>query len=39
MIGALIFHLKARDTFKGSVGAVVLLVLAAVVLIFQFATA
>ncbi|NNM47217.1 DoxX family protein [Knoellia koreensis] len=39
MIGALVFHVRARDTFKGSVGALVLLVLGAVVLAFQFATA
>lgn len=38
MIGALVFHVRARDTFKGSSGALVLLVLGALVVGFQAAT-
>ena len=39
MIGALVFHVRARDTFKGSAGALSLLVLGGLVVAFQFATA
>ncbi|NNG35197.1 DoxX family protein [Nakamurella aerolata] len=38
MIGALVFHVRARDSFKEMSGAVYLLVLSVVVLIFQIVT-
>lgn len=38
MIGALVFHVRARDTFKDMSGAVYLLLLSVVVLIFQIVT-
>lgn len=38
MIGALIYHTKAHDAFKDSVGALVLFIVAAVVTVLQIAT-